>query len=474
MQKGKQRVKILESTLLGVVIGGLNLLLPDNPGLFEQFYLPYIACAIIFSLYYGKLYGYLNLLTSIGFLLGIFPFLRDLLYHHPPGDFWAELLPTMVMPMAAAVIITYLTGSIHSNFQKNIDRLTARLKEATKQNWRFKNKTKALSLVNLELEERVSGQQDSMTSLYNQVHKLHSLNVENGLEVLLETVQIFTKSHKVSLWRYNPAENKMNLSGTIGHDEEETGITSLPMEDTIEGWVFRNNSIFSIRMILQYDNLAKMDKGRNLITLPINIEKKVWGVLNVEEMPFEKYNLYSERLLQIIISLAEPALEKALGYESLIQSDEMDPITGLPLFSQLYKVLGDEIKRMTIQKSTLSTIILEIINYPELIENSSQNKVKEMIRDVISELERLTDGKAQFFHYRSENQIAMIYPNIDFDGTSLLCLETLEMVSSGEWLVEGKEVALEVVIGYAAYAGEEKSLDDLLKQAENLLEMQKV
>ena len=68
-------------------------------------------------------------------------------------------------------------------------RLRERIETLSKGNWRLQKKSDSLMKVNLELDERVSRQQDSITSLYTQIQKLDTLDVSQALNVLLETVQ---------------------------------------------------------------------------------------------------------------------------------------------------------------------------------------------------------------------------------------------------------------------------------------------
>ena len=125
------------------------------------------------------------------------------------------------------------------------------------------------------------------------MHKMDSLNLGNSLDTLLETVRLFTDATDVTIWTagqtpgflHSPAS--MHISGTFESSQ------LLNIENSIEGWVFRNNRIVSARMINNFEHLKKMDAGKNLITLPIPLNKKVWGVLNIEEMPFVKYSRHN-------------------------------------------------------------------------------------------------------------------------------------------------------------------------------------
>ena len=90
---------------------------------------------------------------------------------------------------------------------------------------------------------------------------------------------------------------------------------------------------------------------------------KSWGVVNIGEMPFEKYNLYTERLLYIISTLAEHSIEEALSYESIIRKEENDEDSGLPLFSQFYRMLDEETRRSGVRKGDFSIVLVDFTNF---------------------------------------------------------------------------------------------------------------
>ncbi len=390
------------------------------------------------------------------------------------NGYWKELLRSAAVPAPVALVLTYGFGMVRSAATEKERDLRTRLKRLTKDNWLLKRKSDSLFAVNQELDERVSRQQESITSLYNQLHKIETLDVSEALSALLETIHIFTGATRASVWRYAESESRLSIAATLGWEDESETEATLPLEDTIEGWVFRNNSIFSIRMILEYDNLKKMDRQRNLVTMPLVVGRKVWGVVNIREMPFEKYNLYTERLAHIIIMLAEHSIEEAVSYESIIRKEEVDETTGLPLFSQLYHMLEDEIQRSDVRKGDFSVLLIELLNYGDLTAEHGTGPVKTLIRSVLSELEGLTEHRLHLFHYKEEAQYAIVYPNIDYDGVSLYCLEALEKISSHPWDIAGVTVHLEPVLGFSVYTGESRQIGEMLEKAEGLLEMQKL
>ena len=471
----KNTIVLLEIVAVSLLIGGLNLFFPDNPGFVSLYYIPYLGASALVSTVYGAGWGFFMFVLSAGIIAGGFPGVQLLLDPDWSNEgYWNELLNSSYIPGSIGLLSIYTFGVIRSTALNRISKLRSRLHDVSRENWLLKKKSEALQKVNFELDEQVSRQQDAITSLYTQLRKLDTLDVNQALAVLLETVHIYTRAVKTSVWRYDDAQKSLILAASRGWEEDEELETSIPLEGTIEGWVYKTNSLFSIRMLLQYDNLERMDSGRNIITIPLNFDQRVWGILNIQEMPFEKYNVHSERILQIVASLAEHSIERAVAYESIIQKEEIDEKTGLPLFSQFYRMLEEETKRAGMQKGSFSILLIEIVNFDSIQEEYGADNAKSLIRAVTEDLGSLSERKAHCFQYKQDSQLALLIPSVDFDGVSLYSLEALEKLNAVKWEIEGTGIPVEAVIGFSVFSGGGDSPDQLLEQAESLLEMQRV
>ena len=476
MEKKQTPLKIIgELSLFSIIIGTINILFAGDPGFFRIPFNPYVDFSLIVAAYYGKYYGFFSLLAS-AFTIAV-PFPVVLYFIHGSINFasyWKKLGTDAIVPFAVGILGVYVFGLIRDALTSRSVRDRRRLQEISRDKAALMKEVKALKTVNLELEQRVSGMDNSLTTLYVQIQSIRALDLDKALQALLETVKQFSGAVKCSIWEHKPELNKLILSATMGWDSREKVNTEIPDTDTIEGWVVRNNTIFSAKMLLQYDNLRQMDSGRNLFTIPILAGRKVWGILNIEEMPFEKYNLYTERMIQLVVTLASGALEKALEYETVLKQAETNPITGLPSFIHFSQILTNELKRVKLEKGKLSVIIAEIENFGILSKKYGHDNVLRLIVRLIETMASISENKARFFHYKGENQIVLLYPNLDFDGTSLFSLNLLEAVNTKEWEISGENVSLDVILGYASLSGEEQTAEDLLGVAENLVEMQKI
>jgi len=459
---------VAELLAFSIAVGVVNWFLPDNPGFLRGFFNPYVTLSLLIAVSYGKYYGFLSLGFS-ALVVGVgLPVLSG---SAGSLEVLGKLAP---LPLAAAIVEVYLLGIIRDSLMRRDRKARELLVSLSRDKGLLKRQVRALRDANLELEERISGQDDSITSLYSQVQVLGALNLNKALGAILEMTARFVGATRCSIWQHRPAEKC--LAFVSGKGWEATGDTRTlrPDEGTIEGWVVRNNAVFSVKMLLSNESLARMDTGRNIITMPITAGRRIWGVLNIEEMPFARYNLYSERMLLVIMALAAPGLERAIEFDSVVHQEDINPITGLPSFPELYAMLQLDLARLRMESGTLAVLILELSNFDELAGEYGREQAMLFVRDIARLVQETSAGQARVFHYKSQPQLAVLYASLDADGASLFCLTMLEKVNSTEWRVKEQRAYLEVTLGFAALSGAEQTADELLDAAQNLLEMQKV
>ncbi len=460
--------KIVELFFLSLFIYFINWFFPENPGFLKAGLNPYFLIAALISAYYGRNYGYLSLGFSFVFIL--IPINPDFII----TLYWKTLWGLALFQIPAVLIVIYLLGMIHHSFVSQIKNQRLYMKKVSLDKNKLQKEISTVSAVNRELEERVLRQQDSVTALYTQVKAMHSQNLSKTLGVLISTVQKFSWAEKASIWEYEKDSKQLVMVANVGWDSDDVLNTIESVDSTINGWVYRNDRIFSVRMLLEYENLSAMDNKRNILTFPINLSNSIWGVLNIESMPFTKYNLYTEKLLAILIDLAGTAIERAVEYESLIEYNEINPDTNLPSVSQFFSFVENEIKKSSKNQSVFSVIILELTEFDDLVEKYGEKRIYKLLLLLLEKMHALSGNMVDFFHYKEKNQIALYYPNIDYDGASLFCLESLGVINSYNWTINDNKVFLDVVLGYSSLGSENISAEDLLSLADNLIEMQKV
>ena len=458
-----------------VAIFAINLFFPDNPGFLTGYINPYLVFVLIVAARYGKYPALISAGCYAILILLPFPFLWGLLY---PGNltsgYWLNIAKTGAVPYSVVLVTSFLIGVIFDTKHEKLLKAKSMLKNISRGKGLLQREIRALKTVNNELEKRVLTQKDSIIALYSRIQKLYNTNFKNSLDIIMESVQTFTGATSCSIWEYNHTAKKLVLLLETGWPKDEAHLTTINVDNSIEGWVVRNNIMFSAKMLMQYENLRQMDVGRSIFTVPILAGLKIWGVLNIEKLPFEKYNQYTEKILLIIMALVAPALERLIEFEHMQTQETVNPNTGLPVFSQFYSILEREIARLFKEKGSLSVVILELANYDYIQQDFTKEQLGQFMLLLSAAVTELAENKTIFFHYKADGQLCLIYPNLDFDGCSLFCLNLLEMVNNREWVLYDKIVHPEIILGYSSLGNKKVKADELINLAENLLDMQKI
>lgn len=445
---------------------GWNLGYPTDPGLGQWYSLPYVVVFLLQATGAGTLFALIAwVVTALGILS------LSLLQGSFPPPAWAD--PVRFSLWGSLPILIYIFGRITDTLRENLKTIQVRFRTLVQRNQRYERILRQLQKVNAVLEERVAKQRDSLTLLYNQVQTIRTLNLEKALRVLLETVQMFLQARRITLWTIDESMNQLRVETSLGwegHEREEF----LNLNDSVEGWVYRNSSLFSFRMLLQYENLKKIYRGGTVLAVPVHAGKKPFGVLSIEELPFERYNLYSEKLVQIIVGLSEPFLEEILEYRQLANLTDVDEDTGIPHFSQFYNLMENELNRARSQGSPLSVVVFEITDFPELVQRFGKKAAKGIVKGLVEELTLFSDSRYSFFLYKEDGQVVCLSPNLDQDGASLFCLESLERLNQREWKIGETSIPLSLVVGYATARMGSYEGESLLQQVDHLLLLQKM
>jgi len=125
-------------------------------------------------------------------------------------------------------------------------------------------------------------------------------------------------------------------------------------------------------------------------------------------------------------------------------------------------------------KHNFSIVLIEILNFSELSGQFAESDLWNLLKQLMEELSGLADNKIDFFHYRETNQLAIYYPDIDYDGVSMFCLEMVGLINSSKWKIRDEKVNMEAILGFSSYGNQPVPVQELLSVAEHLLEMQKV
>lgn len=468
-----KRILLIEIVITLTIITGINLIFPRDPGFSKIDHIPYLIIPIIVTVYSGRRWGMITLVLSLLYIILAIYCINLLFIKDNTMKILKDNLYKTHYIVATDIILMYITSIIVGQLREKIVKLEDRMRKLSLESLRYKRSTKALHKVNIEFELRLSKTQESITRLYNQIEKLARLNSSFILQTYLETIALFTKASKATVWKFTEDKNMLEIKSFIGYHENEPG-PLLEIETSVEGFVFRNNQFFSIRNIKDFQSIKIHQAKYNIITLPINIGRKVWGVLNIEELPFEKYSRYTEQLLHIITNLTEPYLEKAIEFEGTVKKNDLDIVNNLPFYTQFYSLLEDQLQSCWKSKNSLSIIIFELVNYSKLTSVHMVNDIRKVFTNNVIGIFKDAGHDFYFFNYKNTNQIALISTNLDFDGVSYYCVKAFKKFTETDFPLHDSKIKLDLCIGYSTQKEELLTTDGIIIQAETLLNMAKL
>ncbi len=460
----KKRNIIPESIVIALIIG-VSTHIPVVESYLPEPVTLILITSLFLAFWHGRVSGLICFFTA--FSLNVAGFI--LLHKDLPET------GRLLVNGTTGIVLSYLGGSLNQFRLYQIDKILTRYRKISGEKSKLKDVTLSQHDIIRELEERVVRQRSSLNLMYDRIQEVDCLDTNKSISTLLDTIVHFTEATSISLWIFDSQKSNLKLKMRKGEETENNKGDVLDLKETIEGWVFRNNQMFSIRMAMNYDSLAQLNTEDSIICCPVVLDNRTWGVINLESLPFIKYSSYTENMVQIIISLAQPALKRALDFESLLSEEEENEYTGLPQFTQLYRVMEGYKYNESGTFNSSSLILLEFQNFRDLVEQYSLEEVQFLQGQLMEELASRSKSKPELFHYREESRVALFIPYLDYDGCSLFCLESLEYINNRTWTIKGESLNLEINLGYSSCSTSEKmDPDDLIKRAEYLLEIQKL
>jgi hypothetical protein len=448
-----------EGLAAGLAIGLAGILRPEDPSFSGFSFMPQVLGAVLVASLLGIGPGVAALAGSLAAFLGL-PLAAPILgvrLAAIPGDRLAE---SARLPAAVALAAVGAAGWARDGAERARRRLLRRVKDLTRRLVKSRKVGDALSTVCDELELRVSSQRDSISALYAHMRKMDSHELGRVLDSLLGAVQAFSQASAAAVYEFDQAGGALVLAARLGPEPP----ARLPLSGSIEGWVFRNDAAFSLRMLEERPYLARLDEARSVLAFPLKAGDLPWGMLNIGEMPFYRYNPVTEKNLGIVVELSAPYIRKAVDFRDRERTRPRHSITGLPGYEELMLALGNELKRRAPRRLSVSLVLVEILGLESLRAARSEAAAFALLREFSDAAGKLDST----YHFRELGQLAFLLPDVDRDGASLFCLDLAERTERRPWIVGGESLRLDLAFGIGSFPGSVSAQSAELRPAAGL------
>ncbi len=207
--------------------------------------------------------------------------------------------------------------------------------------------------------------------------------------------------HRCSLMLLDKDRNELSIKAAVGINEDIIQQTRVKLGEQVSGVVAMYGEPMMISDMDVESPLPRKNRpsyqGRSFMSVPIKLEKKVIGVVNVTHKGKNKSEVFNQtdlRVLSAIIRQTAVAIENAELYRELRYLSITDPLTGLFNHRHFTKSLEQEIKRVRRYPAPLCLLMIDVDHFKtyndtlgHLVGDRILKEVSQVIRKNLREID---------------------------------------------------------------------------------------
>ncbi len=311
---------------------------------------------------------------------------------------------------------------------------------------KIKTKFDVLREAKQEIDTRIISQENTLGTLYEAAQGLRTLNQESIFPAVLEILRDFMSVEDCSVYLLEGDEFKLNTA--IRHGKSILP-DRMPYTEGLMGIAAEDKRAVSIKDVAT----AHMAPSGIIISAPILADnlKHVVGVLNVEKMPFMKFNSDSVRVAGLVADWCGSSIENATLFkdtkDKLIADEMIDAYT----YDYFKRRLREEFIRSRRYELDLSLILLE---FPSM-ENASDEGREEVLMAFSMILKNQIREIDILFLNNKPGSFFLILPTTPPAGARVVVKNILSAFRALSMMAfESDESLVEIKAGVAGYSKE--------------------
>lgn len=348
-QKLKQYNWLFESSLFFTILTAVNVFFsPDNKAYIDSAVNPYLIFVWIMAARYGiRCAVYSAALTVVLIFAWAFP-------EHRVSVF-AETSPPLILSFYIC-FFGLIIGSMASMHLNKIKLHKKNLDEKSNEVSRLNKDKELLLKVNHELEDRILYEVNSLDQLYQISKGLEGLDIDYTYKKIPEIVCETMNAEKASIYILD--SNQMILKENFGWTESMANRTVFSRDKSLMGLAWSEKSVQCIRDFLTGDRELE-SIGESILAAPlIDNNGLVFGIINIETIPFMEINRTSIVRLRLLSEWFSLVLHKAYLVDHMQDKLIFNEKLGIYKKSYLLRRLKEEFYRSQKYKLPLSLIVL--------------------------------------------------------------------------------------------------------------------
>jgi diguanylate cyclase (GGDEF)-like protein len=296
-----------------------------------------------------------------------------------------------------------------------------------------------------------------------------TLDSEKLLDSLATYVADVLSVDDSAIWDANGSLGMLTVKAYRGR--EPVGPRDIQIGQGSVGWVAQNRKelILTSKDPRFNPALELWPKTEHLMLAPIEAKGNLLGVLHLArrdlDKPFEREDL---ELLLLFAVQAGVALENVRLYSQVEHLATTDPLTGLANRRSFQDSLESEIDRAARYGDSLALLMMDIDHF-KLINDSYGHTVGDQVLRNLGRVFHANVRRHDLPCRIGGEEFAVIAPNATKDKALLLARRLLEAVRTTDLFDSKIQREVTISIGLASYPEDARSMDNLIKSADDVL-----
>lgn len=355
-----------------------------------------------------------------------------------------------------------LLGEIREAQKKRYQALTEAYNHLTGAHEDLSQRYEALSRAKQELDTHIISQEQTLTTVYEAAKGLKSLDEEDIFPAVVEIMVDFLTAEACSV--YVLTENRLVLAAEHDPEGEFQRRSELSVDEGMVAEAVTSRRSVSLNALTPSTQFTELAAEGIVICVPLlNSKNQVLGILNIERLPFIKFNPQTVRLASIIGEWCGSAIENARTYQDTRDKNISDDITGAYTYTYFLKRLQEEFMRARRYGQELSLIAFEIVDFQK-IDKGHQQDILTVVSLVFKNKLRAVD---LFFHDHDASRYFIILPGTPHTGAQVVNRKMIEEINAFKFrpYTNDEDRALAIRTGTTAFAQGMQQPDEMITQA---------
>ena len=305
------------------------------------------------------------------------------------------------------------------------------------------------------------------------LHKAISLlSLEQISSVLIDRLPSVFSIDYFTLFLYDQDKRKLNLM-CHNHPEIESSFSiSLSNSPIMEAAVLRGQYIreqdFSTSSYYRGADNPLFKKGY-FVSIPLMIEKEVVGVLNINDVDQDSFNVGDLGFILNLSELIAMSISNAVLYEQTKKLAVTDGLTGISNRPNMEQSLLSEFGRSMRYNSPLSVVLLDVDHFKDVNDSYGHQKGDEILVTFASVLKKFCRANDTAARYGGE-EFLMILPQSNAQGAFKIAERVREEIMKMSFVGNGSKFSVTTSCGVAELNRDYmKNTDQLINVADNAM-----